>query len=111
MILCTWRIRQLWNQVGGEKLTATTAGPGLWHHAHRNYWRSKMESVLLVAEVRTVREQLAACLGFRLHDIVKEAQRQDAAGDKKVCRLPPRRPIAGSAVTHEPEASNPADSR
>ena len=30
----------------------------------------------------------------RLRDIVKEAQRQDAAGDRKAVRLPPRRPIA-----------------
>jgi hypothetical protein len=53
-----------------------------------------METDPVVAEVRAVREQLAAHLGFRLHDIVKEAQRQDAAGDRKVVRLPPRRPIA-----------------
>ena len=53
-----------------------------------------METDPIVAEVRAVREQLAAHLGFRLHDIVKEAQRQDAAGDRKVIRLPPRRPIA-----------------
>ena len=52
-----------------------------------------METDPVVAEVRAVREQLAARLGFRLHDIVKEAQRQDAAGDRKVVRLPPRRPI------------------
>jgi hypothetical protein len=52
----------------------------------------------VVAEVRGIREQLAARLGFRLHDIVKEAQRQDAAGDRKVVRLQPRRPIAATAV-------------
>ena len=57
-----------------------------------------MESDPVVAEVRAVREQLAARLGFRLHDIVKEAQRQDAAGERKVVRLPPRRPIAVAAV-------------
>ena len=56
-----------------------------------------METDPVVAEVRAVREQLAARLGFRLHEIVKEAQRQDAAGDRKVVRLPPRRPI-GSTV-------------
>ena len=55
-----------------------------------------METDPVVAEVRAVREQLAARLGFRLHDIVKEAQRQDATGERKVVRLPPRRPmIAG----------------
>ena len=56
-----------------------------------------MESDPVVAEVRAVRERLAARLGFRLHGIVKEAQRQDAAGDRKVVRLPPRRPIAAAA--------------
>jgi hypothetical protein len=56
-----------------------------------------METDPVVAEVRAVREQLAARLGFRLHDIVKEAQRQDVAGDRKVVRLPPRRPIAAGA--------------
>ena len=59
-----------------------------------------MESDPVVSEVRAVREQLAARLGFRLHDIVKDAQRQDAAGDRKVVRLPPRRPIAAGADTH-----------
>jgi len=48
----------------------------------------------IVSEVRAVRDRLAARLGFRLRDIVKEAQRQDAAGDRKAVRLPPRRPIA-----------------
>ena len=53
-----------------------------------------MEPDPVVAEVRAIREQLASRLGFRLHDIVKEAQRQDAAGDRKIVRLQPRRPIA-----------------
>ena len=56
-----------------------------------------MEPDPVVAEVRAIREQLAARLGFRIHDIVKEAQRQDAAGDRKVVRLKPRRPIAAGA--------------
>lgn len=59
-----------------------------------------MEPDPVVAEVRAIREQLAARVGFRLHDIVKEAQRQDAAGDRRVVRLQPRRPIAvGSGAT------------
>ena len=56
-----------------------------------------METDPIVAEVRAVREQLASRLGFRLHDIVKEAQQQDAAGDRKVVRLQPRRPIAAGS--------------
>jgi len=55
-----------------------------------------MEPDPVVAEVRAAREQLAARFGFRLHDIVKDAQRQDAAGDRKVVRLPPQRPIAAA---------------
>jgi hypothetical protein len=58
-----------------------------------------MEPDPVVAEVRAIREQLASRLGFRLHDIVKEAQRQDAAGDRKVVRLQPRRPIAAGSGT------------
>ena len=58
-----------------------------------------METDPVVAEVRSVREQLADRLGFRLHDIVKEAQRQDAAGDRKVGRLSPRRTIAAAVGT------------
>ena len=56
-----------------------------------------MEPDPVIAEVRAIREQLASRLGFRLHDIVKEAQRQDAAGDRKVVRLQPRRPIAAGS--------------
>ena len=55
-----------------------------------------METDPVVAQVRAVREQLAVRLGFRLHDIFKEAQRQDAFGDRKVVRLPPRRSIAAA---------------
>lgn len=57
-----------------------------------------METDPVVAEVRVVREQMAALLGFRLHDIVKEAQRQDASGDRKVVRLQPRRPVPAVSV-------------
>jgi hypothetical protein len=57
-----------------------------------------MEPDPVVAEVRAIREQLASRLGFRLHDIVKEAQRQDAAGDRTVVRLQPRRPTAAGSV-------------
>jgi hypothetical protein len=57
-----------------------------------------MEPDPVVAEVRAIREQLASRLGFRLHDIAKEAQRQDAAGDRKVVRLQPRRPTAAGSV-------------
>ena len=74
-----------------------------------------METDPVAAEVRAVREQLAARLGFRLHDIVKEAQRQDAAGDRKVVRLPPRRPFSAAVGANEPDphagsngGSNPA---
>jgi len=64
-----------------------------------------MEPDPVVAEVRAIREQLAARLGFRIPDIVKEAQRQDAVGDRKVVRLRPRHPIAVGGVTQEPGQS------
>lgn len=69
-----------------------------------------MEPDPVVAEVRAVRERLAARFGFCLHDIVKEAQRQDAADDRKVVRLPPRRSIPVSVVTHGSEPTDAGNS-
>ena len=53
-----------------------------------------MQSDPVVAEIRELREQIAARFGYDLRAIVKDAQQQDAAGDRKVVRLPPRRPAA-----------------
>jgi len=53
-----------------------------------------MESDPIVAEIREIRQQIAARFGYDLRAIVKDAQQQDAAGDRQVVRLPPRRPVA-----------------
>jgi hypothetical protein len=47
----------------------------------------------IVAEIREIRERRAARFGYDIRAIVKDAQARDAAGDRKVVRLPPRRPI------------------
>jgi len=51
----------------------------------------------IVAEIRAIRERLAARFNYDIDAMVKDAQQRDAAGDRKVVRLPPRRP-AGEAI-------------
>lgn len=60
-----------------------------------------MQTDPIVAEVREIRERLAAQFGYDLHAIMKDAQARDAAGDREVVRLPPRRPIRSSANVAE----------
>ena len=57
-----------------------------------------MSSDPIVDEIREIRERLAAEFGFNVHAIAEDARRQDAAGDRKVVRLPPRRPVDGGAT-------------
>lgn len=52
-----------------------------------------MQSDPVVDEIRELREQRAARFGYDLRAIVKDAQQRDAAGDREVVRLPPRRPV------------------
>jgi len=47
----------------------------------------------IVAEIREIRERHAAQFRFDIRAIVKDAQQRDAAGDRRVVRLPPRRPV------------------
>ena len=70
-----------------------------------------MDSDPVVAGVRSIREVQAARFGYRLKDIVKEAQRQDATGDRKVVRLQSRRPETSPPIPGQPERSVGADSR
>jgi len=56
-----------------------------------------MEPDPIVAEIRAIRERLAARFNYDIDAMVKDAQQRDAAGDRKVVRLPPRRPV-GEAV-------------
>jgi hypothetical protein len=55
-----------------------------------------MNSDPIVDEIREIRERRAAQFGNDLRAIVKDAQERDAAGDRRIVRLPPRRPF-GSA--------------
>ena len=49
-----------------------------------------MSSDPIVAEIRRIREQIAAELNYDLHAMVKDAQQRDAAGDRLVVRREPR---------------------
>jgi hypothetical protein len=51
-----------------------------------------MHSDPVVAEIREIRERLAARFGYDIRAIAKDAQERDAAGDREVVSLPPRRP-------------------
>ena len=51
-----------------------------------------MQSDPIVADVRAIRERRAARFGYDVRAIGKDAQQRDAAGDRQVVRLPPRRP-------------------
>jgi hypothetical protein len=55
-----------------------------------------MSSDPVVDEIRAIRERLAARFNFDIDAMVKDAQQRDAAGDRKVVRLPPRRPVGES---------------
>lgn len=52
-----------------------------------------MQSDPIVTEIRRLRELRASRFNFDVRRIVKDAQERDAAGDRKVIRLPPRRPM------------------
>ena len=56
-----------------------------------------MQSDPIVAEIRRLRELRASHFNFDISRIVKDVQARDGAGDRKVVRLPPRRPISSAA--------------
>jgi len=60
-----------------------------------------MPSDPIVAEIRRLRELRAARFDFDIRRIVKDVQDRDAAGDRKVVRLPPRPPISPVATGTE----------
>ncbi|HZV05825.1 MAG TPA: hypothetical protein VE999_12150 [Gemmataceae bacterium] len=65
-----------------------------------------MQADPVVAEIREIRERRAARFGYDIRAIVKDAQARDAVGDRKVVRLPPRRPLrispkVAEALTNE----------
>ena len=64
-----------------------------------------MQTDPIVVEIRKIREHQAARFGYDIRSIVKDAQSRDAAGDRKVVRLQPRRPLTlvqgdGGAITN-----------
>ena len=46
----------------------------------------------VVAEIRRIREELAAQFNYDLDAIIEDARRRYLNGDRRVIRLPPRRP-------------------
>jgi len=67
-----------------------------------------MNSDPVVAEIRRIREELAAEFNYDLDAIVEDARRRYLNGDRKVIRLPPRRPEGYQA---KPQVLPEADSR
>ena len=61
-----------------------------------------MEPDPIVAEIRAIRERLAARFNYDIDAMVKDAQERDAAGDREVVRLPPRRPVCEAAAPRKP---------
>jgi hypothetical protein len=61
-----------------------------------------MSSDPIVDEIREIRERHAAKFGFDVRAIAEDARQRDAAGDREVVRLPPRRPICESAAPRKP---------
>jgi hypothetical protein len=47
----------------------------------------------IVAEIREIREHRAARFGYNIRAIGRDAQARDAADNREVVRLSPRRPI------------------
>lgn len=60
-----------------------------------------MERDPIVAEIRAIRERLAARFNYDIDAMVKDAQQRDAAGDRKVVRLPPRKPTWATSAAQK----------
>jgi hypothetical protein len=50
-----------------------------------------MQNDPVVAEIRRIREELAARFNYDIHAIFEYVRQRDAADNRKVIRLPPRR--------------------
>ncbi len=61
-----------------------------------------MSSDPIVDEIREIRQRYAAQFGFDVRAMVRDAQRRDAAGDRKVVRLPPRLPASEGTSPRKP---------
>jgi hypothetical protein len=60
-----------------------------------------MSSDPVVAEIRRIREELAAQFDYDLDAIIEDARRRYLADNRKVIRLPPRRPEGYTAKRQE----------
>lgn len=67
-----------------------------------------MSSDPVVAEIRRIREELAAQFNYDLDAIIEDARRRYLGDNRKVIRLPPRRPDGYQAKPPEaPDAASP----
>ena len=66
-----------------------------------------MSSDPVVAEIRRIREELAARFNYDLDAIIEDARRRYLSGDRKMIRLPRRRPEGYSTKPLEsPDAAS-----
>jgi hypothetical protein len=65
-----------------------------------------MEDDPIVAEIHRIREEIAARFNYDIHAIVEYARQQDAADNRKVIRLPPRRPEGYTAKSQQSPAAD-----
>jgi hypothetical protein len=61
-----------------------------------------MSPVPVVAEIRRIREQIAARFGYNIRAIGEDARRRDAADDRDVIRRPPRPPVVPARAKPQP---------
>jgi len=61
-----------------------------------------MSSDPIIDEIREIRQHYAAQFGFDIRAMVRDAQQRDAAGDRTVVRLPPRRPVGENTTPRQP---------
>ncbi len=64
-----------------------------------------MSSDPVVAEIRRIREELAAQFNYDLDAIIEDARRRYLSDNRKVIRLPPRRPEGYAAKPQETPAA------
>ena len=64
-----------------------------------------MQSDPIVAEIRGFRELHASRFDFDIRRIVRDVQKRDAAGDRKVVRLPPHGPVGPAREAAKAETS------
>jgi hypothetical protein len=66
-----------------------------------------MEPDPIVAEIREIRECLAARFNYDIEAMVEDARQRDAAGDREIVRLLPRRPAGDVANSRKPQPGLP----